>query len=210
MGQKSSHLEEAHVHEAPKIMLAPAAILAVLCVVWGFLGPWLANFMGAEVEVSIPGAFISSETAIFLSIIMPVALVMYLTYYKNSVFMQRIRGGSNPLSALLKHGYFFDDLYERIAGIGVVGLSVGTRRVETGLFQRFPQLVANSVMSVARAVQRYLEAMTDQLLSLIAHRTLRSASQMKKIPSTSLQHYLAAALLGFILILILIIVTIGV
>jgi hypothetical protein len=33
---------------------------------------------------------------------------------------------------------------------------------------------------------------------------------MKKVPSSSLQHYVAAALLGFILILILIILTIGV
>jgi len=47
-------------------------------------------------------------------------------------------------------------------------------------------------------------------LSIIAHRTLRSASKMKSIPQTSLQHYIAAALLGFILILILIILTIGV
>ena len=33
---------------------------------------------------------------------------------------------------------------------------------------------------------------------------------MRKMPSSSLQHYIAAAVLGFILILILIILTIGV
>jgi NADH:ubiquinone oxidoreductase subunit 5 (subunit L)/multisubunit Na+/H+ antiporter MnhA subunit len=210
LGKKSEHLEKLHIHEAPKIMLAPAVVLAALCAVWGFVGPWFGSFMGADVEISVPGAFLSSETVIFLSIIMPVGLIMYLTYFRNSSIMQKIRGDSNPLSPLLKHGYFFDDLYERIAGIGIVGLSSGTRRVEVSFFQRFPQLVASSIISIARAVQRYLEVMTDQLLSLIAHRTLRSASQMKKVPSTSLQHYLAAALLGFILILILIIVTIGV
>jgi hypothetical protein len=33
---------------------------------------------------------------------------------------------------------------------------------------------------------------------------------MKKVPSTSLQHYIAAAMLGFILIIILILLTMGV
>ena len=210
VGKKSEHLEILHPHEAPRIMLLPAAILAVLCFAWGFIGPWFASFMGAEGEMSLAGAFLSSETAIFLAIIIPTGLVVYLTYYKHSAIMNKIRSSSNPLSTVLKHGYFFDDLYERIAGIGIVGLSAGIRRIELDLFQRFPQLVANSINSIARAVQKYFEVMTEKLLSLIAHRTLRSASQMKKVPSTSLQHYLAAALLGFILILILIIITIGV
>jgi hypothetical protein len=63
---------------------------------------------------------------------------------------------------------------------------------------------------LANAVHKYLDVLADDLLSIVARRTLRSASQMKKLPSTSLQHYIAAAMLGFILILILIILTIGV
>jgi pilus assembly protein TadC len=73
-----------------------------------------------------------------------------------------------------------------------------------------PQLVANSIIGAANAVHKYLDVLADELLSIIAHRTLHSASKMKSIPQTSLQHYIAAALLGFILILILIIITIGV
>jgi hypothetical protein len=37
-----------------------------------------------------------------------------------------------------------------------------------------------------------------------------SAAKAKKVPSSSMQHYIAAALLGFILILVLIILTMGV
>jgi hypothetical protein len=48
------------------------------------------------------------------------------------------------------------------------------------------------------------------LLNLIAHRTVRSASKAERAPPNSLQHYLAAALLGFIIIVILLIITIGV
>jgi NADH-quinone oxidoreductase subunit L len=235
LGKKSEHLEKLHVHEAPKIMLLPAAILAVLCVTWGFIEPWLGSFMHVGVETSLLGAFLSLETPIFFAILVPVGLIIYLTYYKNSQIMMRIRSSSNYLTTVLKHGYFFDDLYERIVGKGIVVFSEGVRRAndtamngvvvpakgivgfanvvrhaEVVFFERLPQLAANSIIRTANAVHKYLDVLADELLSIVAHRTLRSASQMKKVPSSSLQHYIAAALLGFLLILILIIITIGV
>jgi len=71
-------------------------------------------------------------------------------------------------------------------------------------------MVAGFVISFAINVRKYLDVLADQLLNLVANRTLSSASKMKKVPQSSLQHYLAAALLGFILIVILIIATMGV
>jgi NADH-quinone oxidoreductase subunit L len=234
MGKKSEHLEKLHPHEAPKIMLYPAAILAVLCFVWGFVEPWLGNFMRAGGELSLLGAFFSLETPIFFAILVPVGLIIYLTYYKHSEVMMKIRSSSNPLKTVLKHGYFFDDIYERITGRGVIPFSNGIRRAnetvmggivkpakgilnlanhirnfETYFSGSLPQAIANSIVKVAHAVQKYLDILADDLLSIIAHRTMRGASHMKKIPSSSLQHYIAAALLGFILILILILLTVG-
>jgi NADH:ubiquinone oxidoreductase subunit 5 (subunit L)/multisubunit Na+/H+ antiporter MnhA subunit len=235
LGKESEHLEKLHVHEAPKIMLLPAAILAVLCVAWGFVEPWLGSFMRVEGETNLLGAFFNIETPTFFAILVPAGLIIYLTYYKNSEVMGKIRSNSNPLTDVLKHGYFFDDLYERIAGKGIVDFSNGVRRAnetvmngvnapakgivnfansvrraEVAFSGRLPQLVANSIISMANAVHKYLDVLADELLIIIAHRTLRSASKMKSVPQTSLQHYIAAALLGFILILILIILTIGV
>jgi hypothetical protein len=185
--------------------------------------------------VSLLGAFFSLETPIFFAILVPAGLIIYLTYYKHSEVMMRIRNSSNPLTTVLKHGYFFDDVYERITGKGVITISDGVRRANEniiagvvkpaqgilnlakhirtfeGFFSgRLPQVIANSMVKVARSVQKYLDVLADDLLSVIAHRTMRGASQMKKIPSSSLQHYIAAALLGFILILILIIFTVGI
>jgi hypothetical protein len=149
--------------------------------------------------------------------------------------MMRIRNSPNPLKTVLKHGYFFDDVYEKITGKGVITISDGVRRAnETvmggvgkpaqGLvnfaghlrsFERFfsgrlPQAIANSMVKVAHNVQKYLDVLADDLLNVIAHRTMHGAEHMKKVPSSSLQHYIAAALLGFILILILIILTVGI
>jgi NADH-quinone oxidoreductase subunit L len=235
MGKESEHLEKLHPHEAPKIMLYPAAILAVLCVAWGFIGPWLGNFMQVNAEVSLLGAFLSLETPIFFAILVPAGLIIYLTYYKHSEIMMKIRSSSNPITTVLKHGYFFDDFYERITGKGIITISDGVRRAnETVMDQirkpaqgivnlanhirkfemffsgRLPQAIANSMVKTAHAVQKYLDVLADDLLTLIAHRTMRGASHMKKLPSSSLQHYIAAALLGFILILILIILTVGI
>jgi NADH:ubiquinone oxidoreductase subunit 5 (subunit L)/multisubunit Na+/H+ antiporter MnhA subunit len=191
-------------------MLYPAAALAVLCVAWGFVEPWLGSFMRTGAETSLLGAFFNLETPIFFAILVPTGLIIYLTYYKKSEFMLKVRNSSNPLATVLKHGYFFDDLYERVTAKGVVSFSNGVRRVELSLFGSLPQLVANSFISAANAVHKYLDVFADELLTIIAHRTLRSASKMRKVPSSSLQHYVAAAVLGFILILILIILTIGV
>ena len=210
MGKKSEHSEKLHVHEAPRVMLAPAVVLAGLCLAWGFVQPWLGSFLGVEAETSLLGSFLNLETPIFFAILIPAGLITYLTYYKNSQVMMRIRSSGNPLTGLLKHGYFFDDLYENVIAKAMVSFSNGVRFFENTFFGVFPQLIAGFVISFAIGVHKYLDVLADQLLSLVANRTLSSASRMKKIPSTSLQHYLAAALLGFILILILIIATIGV
>jgi NADH-quinone oxidoreductase subunit L len=234
-GEESENLKKLHVHEAPRIMLLPAAVLAVLSVGWGFIEPWLGSFMRVEVETSLVGAFFNLETPIFFAILAPAGLIIYLTYYRKSNFMEKFRSSSNPLTTVLKHGYFFDDVYERIAAKAVVVFSnglrwtndvamnkvvssarsvvkfaSGVRHIESFSFERVPQLVANATIKVAHAVHTYLDIFADRLLSIIAYRTLRSASKIDRIPQRSLQHYIAAALLGFILILILIIVTMGV
>jgi hypothetical protein len=148
----------------------------------------------------------------------------------------KIRSPKNPLTTILKHGYFFDDLYEGIFVRGTVSLSENVHSSENAATRSFPQGVAGSVTSFAKAVRyfenkafgvfpqmvagfvisfainvhKYLDVLADHLLNVVAHRTLKSASKMKNVPSSSLQHYLAAALIGFILILLLIIATMGV
>lgn len=210
LGEESEHLQRLHPHEAPKVMLAPAIVLTVACVIWGFLGPGLGAFMGAEAEVSLLGAFTSLEAGIFGLLVIPAVLLVYATYWKNYSFMNAIRSAKNPLSKLLNRGYFFDDFYEGGVVKGVARFSSWLRTFEEVGFGRFPLMISGFVISGAMGVHKYLDVFADQLLNIIAYRTLRSASKMKKVPSSSMQHYLAAALLGFILIVILIIVTIGV
>jgi len=184
LGKQSEHLEKIHIHEAPKVMLIPAAILAVMCVAWGLIEPVLGTFLGVEGEVSLIGAFFNIETAIFALLLIPAGLLVYATYFKNSAIMAKIRSPSNPLTVLFKHGYFFDDFYEKVVTKAILMFSGGLRVFENSFFGRLPAAVANS--------------------------TMRGAAKLRKLPTNTLQNYVSAALIGFLIIVILIIVTIGV
>ena len=112
MGKESEHLQKQHVHEAPKVMLIPAAILAALCIVWGLSMPVVANFMHLNsLGLTILGSFTDIETPIFLAILVPTFVVVYWAYYKNAMGIRSIGGGSNPIATMLKHAYFVDDAY---------------------------------------------------------------------------------------------------
>jgi len=232
--EKSEYLKKIQLHEPPKIMLFSSGILAVLCTFWGLLGNSVAKFMHANVEIGLSEVF-SSSTLIFLFVLFLGGFPVYLTYYRRSMLIERTRKSLlAPLNIILEHAYFFDDFYERVVAKGFIGISKGLRYVEvTGLgrlpyffangiitisngvhknvekaiFDRLPQSTANGVISLAHGTRRYLDVFVDELLYITANRTLSSASKIKKTYHGSLQHYVAAALLGFLILLILIIVT---
>jgi len=181
MGKESEHLVKQHPHEAPKVMLVPAAILAVLCIVWGVAEPLVASFMHVDLGVTLLGSFMSLETPVFLALLVPTGLLVYWTYYKNST-IRSAASGSNPIATMLKHAYFFDDFYSLVVK-GINKFSGGVKHVEDS---------------------------ANQLMSSFAAGVVVAASKLKKVPSTTVQHYIAAAVVGFILIIVLIILTVGI
>jgi NADH-quinone oxidoreductase subunit L len=232
LGKESEHLEELHPHEAPKIMLIPAGVLAAACIVWGFLMPSLGGFMGVEVP-SLLSSFVGLETAIFAIILIPAGLLVYATYWKNYSIMNSVRSAKNPIVKLLNHGYFFDDFYEKGVAKATMAFSGGVKFFELVFLEIFPVVFANLVVRFAGGVHKYfdvaadqllivvagrsvdgaskvksIDTITDKFLDFIARRTVRSSAKARKTPLNSLQHYLAAALVGFIMLVILIIISV--
>jgi NADH:ubiquinone oxidoreductase subunit 5 (subunit L)/multisubunit Na+/H+ antiporter MnhA subunit len=192
MAPESEHIKQQHVHESPKVMMIPATILAVLCIVWGVALPLVASFMHVELAsgtgLAVLGeAFVNLETPIFLGLLVPTGLLAYFTYYKGFNAFRNVASTKNPLSSLLKHAYFFDDAYNAFAR-GINGFSAALTRFENSVFARLPD---NGATKVAEAAQP-------------GH-----ATTLKKGPSDSFRNYVAAAVLGFILIIVLIILTVG-
>jgi NADH-quinone oxidoreductase subunit L len=185
MGKESEHLQKQHVHEAPRVMLVPAFILAGFCIIWGLSEPLVASFMHVNLAEGLLGAFMNIETPIFLSLLIPTGLIAYYTYYKGYKGVRNVAAGKNPLSTILNHAYFFDDAYNLI-GKGLTGFSEGLTRVENALFGRFPDNAGTRVSHAADPGQ---------------------ATTLKRGPSSSFRNYVAAAVVGFILIAVLMILT---
>ena len=232
--EKSDYLKKVHLHEAPKIMLFSSGILAVLCTVWGLLGNLIAKFMHVNVEIGLSEVF-SSSTLIFLLILFLGGFPIYLTYYRKSVLLEKTRRTLLvPLNTVLEYGFFFDVFYKKVIAKGIIEVSKGLRYVEvTGfgrlpylfanaivgfshnvhkyiekaIFDRLPQSTANRVINLAYNTRKYLDVFVDEILYIAANRTLSFASKIKKTHSGSLQHFIAAALIGFFILLILIMVT---
>jgi NADH-quinone oxidoreductase subunit L len=212
MGKESEHLQKQHVHEAPKVMLIPAMVLAGLCIIWGLSQPLVASFMHFNLESTLIGAFTSLETPIFLSLLLPTGLIAYYTYYRNKQTLRRLAAGKNPLTTMLSHAYFFDDFYSG-ASKGISKFSEGVRRFEN-VISLSPLKFGQSIIRIANGVHLYFDTKADssldKLINVLSNTTLTGVSKMRKAPSASLRNYIAAAVVGFIIIAVLIILTIGV
>ena len=232
LGNESEHLQKLQPKEAPRVMLVPAGVLAAGCIVWGFLMPWLGGFMGVATIPSLVGSFLSLETVIFAIILIPAGLLVYATYWKNYSVMNAMRSVKNPIAKLLNHAYFFDDFYEKGVYRFVTLLSGGFKAFDLVVLEYFPIIFANGVVRFAGGVYKYFDVAADQLLVTVAGRSVEGASKVRSLdsaadklldiigrrtvratkgnsaPTSSLQHYLAAAIIGFIMLVILIIVSV--
>ena len=193
MGEESGYLKLQRVHESPTIMLIPAAILAGFCIYWGVGEPAVASFLGVTIFGGdalgiIYEAFFNIETPIFLTLLLPIGIIAYYSYFKRYNGIRNIAAGKNPLSTMLKHAFFFDYTYDKFAK-GITGFSTALTRVENALFARLPD---EGAAKISRAAQP-------------GH-----AITLKKGFSGSYRNYIAAAVLGFILIVVLIILTFGI
>ncbi len=103
---------------------------------------------------------------------------------------------------------FFSGFPQAVA-LAVTRFAGGVHTYFDVLVDQFLNVIARRSLEGAGEIRKF-DSLLDKLLSLLGNKSLKGASQMQKTPSTSLQHYIAAAVLGFILIVILIILTIGV
>jgi NADH:ubiquinone oxidoreductase subunit 5 (subunit L)/multisubunit Na+/H+ antiporter MnhA subunit len=120
--------------------------------------------------------------------LVPVFILAYFSYYKNFQGLRKIAAGKNPLTTLLNHKFFVDDLYYGIAK-GLTKGSEGLTKIENAVFGRGPDQLG---LDVGKAAEPGY------------------AMKLKQGPSDSFRNYVAAAVVGFIIIIVLIVLTVGV
>ena len=133
--------------------------------------------------ITLVGSFTDIEFPIFIALIIPTFILVYYSYYKNFLAVRKIGGTpSSPIGKLLKHAYFVDDVYYAIAkGLGKFSIGV-----------------------------KFIEDSAVQGVTILAYGALAAANKLKKVPSSTIQNYIAAGVVGFILIVVLLVLTIGV
>ena len=213
MGQKSEHLQKQHVHESPKILLIPAAILAFFCIAWGLSEPIVAHFLHVEVD-GILAAFLSLEFPFFIALTIPTGLLVYFSYYRGFNAIRNIAKTNNPLSTLLKRAYFVDEFYNVIVK-GLTKISQGLTRVEDTLFGHHLDGIAKVFSKISQGITHIEDTVFGRYIDALGAKISATAKPgkaltLKQDQSSSYRNYLAAAVVGFILIVILIILTLGV
>jgi NADH-quinone oxidoreductase subunit L len=202
----SEFIKQSHVHEPPKTMLYSAGILAVLCFVWGFLANSIAAFLHANVEIGISEVF-SPLTLVFLLFLLIGGVPIYLLYYRPER-MKTVTRKLAPLNTIFEHGFFFDDFYEKVVAGGIIKVTRGLAYVESALFARLPYFVANGVTKLAHGTRKYLDVLIDKTLYIVVKKTMAQSAKALKVNDETLQRSIAAALIGFLIIVIIVIATI--
>jgi NADH-quinone oxidoreductase subunit L len=206
MRKPSELIRQSHIHEAPKTMLYSAGILAVLCFVWGFLANSIAAFLHVNVEVGFSEVF-SPLTGIFLLALLIGSVPVYLFYYRP----KRMEGVIKRLASLntvFEHGFFFDDFYERVVTGGIMRAIRDLTRFENVVFSRLPYSAANGVTKLAEGTHKYLDVLLDKTLHLVAKKTLERSKIGRAYDEETLQESIAAAIVGFVIIVVLIVATV--
>ena len=231
MRDESENVKKTHPHDPPMTMLIPSGILAVLCLAWGLgLGP-IGQFMGANV-IGI-AEFFGQPMLILLVLLSIGGIPVYLAYYKKQASSGLVERLSTPITKVLDRGYFFDEFYELFFVKGLNKVSNALELVEHNVFLPFPKFFsrgpsgiahgleyfdknillplpnmgATRVIQVAHGVHRYFDIMVDEAIYFAAHKTLISVSKLDRRGPEYISHYIASALLGFLALSAIIVIT---
>jgi NADH-quinone oxidoreductase subunit L len=207
--EKSEHTLQTSPHEPQRLMIICSGILAVSCVIFSFFGNMFAQFMHVNFEIGL-SEVLNPLTLFFVLALFFGGFAVYLVYYRKSHQIQN--AVLSPFSPLLKNfenGYFLDILYEEVVAKGILKASASFVQIhlEKGLFDQIPYYITLVITRLAHYTYMYLDILVDDMLYAATKRTISSASHVRKVHNVSLPHFVTAALLGFFMLLILVMVT---
>ncbi len=121
--EEELHLGHVSLHESPRVMVVPMAVLAVLAVIIGFVANpltdlgvvpihWFAHFMGeGPVDVHIPD-FDIILAAVSSIVAVGGILTAYMMYYRGDWSPDAVGERFKTAYTVLSNKYYFDELYE--------------------------------------------------------------------------------------------------
>jgi NADH-quinone oxidoreductase subunit L len=227
-GEKSHHLEELekeghHIHEAPKIMWVPYALLVCGTILFGLIGPfaksWLEEtfheYLGETIIFSKFGSTISEE---ILSLIVPITSVIalaigaipsYFIYVKRSIDIKGImerRPFLNSIKEFLYNRYYINRFYYNFFVYPLIDLSKAIwRKIELNIIDRFNYVLANIVVSFSKWSLKVIELSgIDNFNYILARAGAAFCNKFRKTHTGILNYNLMGIMIGMFIILLII------
>jgi len=138
LGEESSFVKNKRLRKAPKVMTLPLLILALACVVSGFmLSPFAHVFYGTQLmeAIHLLGRIeVMPLTCSLLSLLIG-GLPAYLVYVKKAVPPERFTGNAfmGFVYKVLANGYYFNGFYNLVFVKGAIAVSSKVRKLQTGV-----------------------------------------------------------------------------
>ena len=207
-GKKPAYLEKTKIHEPPSLMLLASSILAAGCVILGFLGEFITQFLHSRFIFNLSD-FLSIESLLFIATLIIGGLPIYLVYQRRVVPPERIRSGAlSFLDKTLEKGYFFDSLYGAISRGFIKMARITLKALELRVMDRIPYIVAAASVRAARLLLYRFDKGLDELTHLTAHAIEFHSLKIKRTHSGALPQFVMAAILGFLFLSLLLLLTI--
>ena len=207
-GKKPEYLEKTRVHEPPRLMLLSSSILAAGCVVLGFTGEFITRFLHSGFVFNLAD-FFSVESLLFVATLIVGGFPIYLVYQRRVITPERIRSGVlSSLDRALEKGYFFDSFYESISRGFMETANATLKVLELGVMDRIPYVVAAFSMRTASLLLHRFDKTLDELTHLTARKIEIHSLKIKGTHSGALPQFVMAAILGFIFLSLLLLLTV--
>lgn len=227
-GEKSHHLKELekeghHIHEAPKIMWVPYALLVCGTIFFGLIGPfaksWLEEtfheYLGETIIFSKMSSAASEE---LLSFIVPITSVIvlaigaipsYYIYVKRSINIKGVMERKpflNSIRVFLYNRYYINRFYYNYFVYPLINLSRAIwRKIELNIIDKFNYVLANFIVSFSKWSLKVIELSgIDNFNYVLARAGAAFCDKFRKTHTGILNYNLLGIMIGIFIILLII------
>mgnify|MGYP001765316302 CR=1 FL=1 len=220
-GFRGTHEQEHHLHESPRSMTVPLALLAVLSVVGGWIGIPKALSLGADVNVfgrwlepvfaahggeHGSGHGVAQELG-FMALAVAVALagiwIATEIYRRREGLAERLSAALGPLYRMVRNLYWVDELYDAVLIRPFYALCHASRGFDARIVDGAVNGVRHVTIGLSHASNAHDRWIVDGAVNLVGHAVRGASWTFRRVQTGLVQSYAAAMVFGVFVLLVL-------
>ncbi len=197
--------EKGHSHESPANMTWPLMILAFLSITAGLVntplfGNWFGRFVSSpyahHAEPSWFVIFISSFMALFG------IYMAYLVYYRRVISLKSIKRVFSLIYNLLANKYYFDEIYNFLFVIPVIGLSKGLAIIDLYLIDGIVNGTSKLTVLSSKLSGIFDLFVIDGIVNGVSGAFKITGREFRKIQAGYIQSYAILMMISILMIIV--------